>query len=213
MPSKLNSEFNYRTQVIGETVWAKIKTLKEFLEGRVSTAALREISVLRLKAKHSELAYLKKTSALEHIILTFEAELLEIASMQATQDAAFDLNDQEIVILKSLLKEYYELAEPTRIDGYTDDMMFEINAANEFTAMIGKEIYAEILACGSPSPAKLRNAMSNTHTWNALKIAGFIPPEALLLEANVDPLKIELKPMDKTLDCIKQPTILNLTMK
>jgi len=47
--------------------------------------------------------------------------------------------------------------------------MFEANAANEFTAMIGKDIYAEILANGRPSPAKLRNAMSNPKTWNTLK--------------------------------------------
>jgi hypothetical protein len=34
MPSKLNSEFNYRYLVNGETPWEKIKILKGFLEGR-----------------------------------------------------------------------------------------------------------------------------------------------------------------------------------
>ena len=36
--SKLNSEFNYRYQVIGETVWAKIQTLHGFLDGRLRAA-------------------------------------------------------------------------------------------------------------------------------------------------------------------------------
>ena len=42
MAVKLNSEFNYRYQVIGETPWEKIKTLKGFLEGRVRAAHIRE---------------------------------------------------------------------------------------------------------------------------------------------------------------------------
>ena len=45
MPAKLNTEFNYRYQVIGDTVWEKIKTLKGFLEGRVRAVALEEVEV------------------------------------------------------------------------------------------------------------------------------------------------------------------------
>ena len=71
--------------------------------------------------------------------------------------------------------------------------MFEANAANEFTVMIGKEIQAEIVATGRPSPAKLRNAMSNPYTFHALQQVGFIPKEMILLEGNADPMKIELR--------------------
>jgi hypothetical protein len=62
--------------------------------------------------------------------------------------------------------------------------MFEANAANEFTASIWKEIYAEILANGRPSPAKIRNAMSNPMTWNTLKSIWLIPEESPMLEYN-----------------------------
>ena len=72
--------------------------------------------------------------------------------------------------------------------------MFEANAANEFTVSIGKEIQAELIANGRPSPAKIRNAMSNPYTWNALKEIGMIPKESKLLTGNINPtLKIELK--------------------
>jgi hypothetical protein len=71
--------------------------------------------------------------------------------------------------------------------------MFEVNAANEFTAMIGKEIYAEMVANGRPSPAKVRNAMSNPYTLTALKQAGLLPSEMQFIEGSVDPQKIELK--------------------
>ena len=44
MASSLNSEFNYRYQVIGDTIWEKIKTLKGFLEGRVRAKAYPPMS-------------------------------------------------------------------------------------------------------------------------------------------------------------------------
>ena len=102
---------------------------------------------------------------------------------------AYKLNKEEIKTLKKLLKELYVIAEPTRIKGYTDEEMFEANAANEFTVTIGREIQAEMIANGRPSPAKLRNAMSNPHTWSALKEVGLIPKDTKLLNGNVDPMK------------------------
>lgn len=192
MPSKLNSEFNYRYQVIGETVWEKIKTLKGFIEGRERAAALEEVSDIKFEARKAKLEYLKETGAPRYEILELEAEILEVTSHRKTQEEAFELNRQELEILNRLLAEFYEIAEPTRIPGYTDEQMFEANAANEFTAMIGKEIYAEIIANGRPSPAKIRNAMSNPITWNALKQIGLIPQENALLKASDDPLCIEL---------------------
>ena len=51
-----------------------------------------------------------------------------------------------------------------------------------------------MIANGRPSAAKLRNAMSNPHTWNALKGVGLIPKGTKILQGNINPqLKIELK--------------------
>ena len=198
MASKLNSEFNYRYQVNGETVWEKIKILKGFLEGRIRAAVLEEVSELKYQAKLAELQNLKDINALPHVILNMRAEILEWESGFPAQVEAFELNRQEIKMLQNLLAECFVIAEPTRMkheDGtpYSDEEMFEANAANEFTVMIGKEIQAEIVATGRPSPAKLRNAMSNPHTFHALQQVGFIPKEMILLEGNADPMKIELR--------------------
>ena len=198
MSSKLNSEFNYRYQVIGETPWEKIYQLQNFLEGRVRAAALEEVSEMKYKAKLMELQSLKDNNALPHVILTLQAEIIELESFLPSQKESFDLNRDEIRVLKKLLDELFVIVEPTRMrheDGtpYTNAEMFEANAANEFTVMIGKEIQAEIIANGRPSPAKLRNAMSNPHTFHALQKIGLVPPEAILLEGNPDPLQIELR--------------------
>jgi len=195
MASKFNSEFNYRYQVIGDTPWEKIKTLQGFLEGRVRAAALEEVGDLKNQAKVSKLKHLQNGgNGLEHEILELKAEILESQSHEATAKEAFQLNTKEIEILKGLLDELYVIAEPTRIAGYSDEEMWEANQANEFTVSIGREIQAEMIANGRPSPAKLKNAMSNPHTWNALKKIGLVPKETKILMGNTDPmLKIELK--------------------
>ena len=194
MASKLNTEFNYRYQVIGNTAWEKIKTLKGFLEGRVRAAALEEVGNLKDQAKVAKLKHLQNGgNGLEHEILELKAEILEGKSHLPAAKEAFELNKKEIEILKKLLKELFIIAEPTRIKGYSDEEMYEANAANEFTVNIGREIQAEMIANGRPSPAKLRNAMSNPHTWNALKGVGLIPKDTKILKGNINPtLKIEL---------------------
>ena len=211
MSSRLNSEFNYRYQVIGDTPWEKIKQLQNFLEGRVRAAALEEVAELKHRAKIIEIESLKKNGALPHLIMNAQAELIELESFLPAQNESFKINKKEIAVLKKLLAELFEIAEPTRLkheDGtpYTDDEMFEANAANEFTVMIAKEIQAEIIANGRPSPAKLKNAMSNPHTFHALQKIGFIPKEAVLLEGNADPLQIELRPSPSMIPLTNEET-------
>ena len=194
MASKLNTEFNYRYQVIGCTPWEKIKTLHGFLVGRVRAAVLEEVSQLKYKAQLAKLKRLESEAGLEEDILKLKAEIMETESHQQTAYEAYRLNEAEIEILNKLLKELYVIAEPTRIEGYTDEQMYEANAANEFTVDMGREIQAEMIANGRPSPARIRNAMSNPHTWNALKQIGLIPKQTKILEGNINPqLKIELK--------------------
>lgn len=191
MPSKLNSEFNYRYQVMGETPWEKLKILRGFLEGRLRAVALEEVSRLKMEAKRSELAHMEEIGALRHVILNLRAEIMEADSVSECMVEAYKLNHEEVATLRRLIEEILIIAEPTRIAGYTDEQMYEANAANEFTVMIAKEIHAEIIANGRPSPAKVRNAMSNPHTWAALKSAGLIPVDAPILIGGA-PSKIEL---------------------
>lgn len=190
MASKLNTEFNYRYQVIGETIREKIKTLKGFLVWRYRAKDLEKINNLKTEAKKEQVKYIRKYEPeKEYKAMELEAEIMEIESTKQDAYEAYRLNEEEIKTLEKLLKEAYEIAEPTRLkhkdwSPYSDEEMFEANAANEFTAMIGKDIYAEILANGRPSPAKLRNAMSNPKTWNTLKSLWLIPDESKMLGYN-----------------------------
>jgi hypothetical protein len=197
MASKFNSEFNYRYQVIGHTPWEKIKTLRGFLEGRVRAAVLEDVGTLKDQAKIAKLKRLESEGGLEEDILTLKAEIMEAESHLPVSKEAFELNRKEIEILNKLLEELYVIAEPTRIPGYSDEEMWEANQANEFTVNIAKEIQAEMIANGRPSAAKIGNAMSNPHTWNALKKIGLVPQETKILVGNTDPmLKIALKEVE-----------------
>jgi hypothetical protein len=105
MPAKLNTEFNYRFQVEGNTPWEKIKQLQNFLEGRKEAAALEKVSDIKQKSKIAKLEYLKKTNAEEYLILELEAELLEIEASDIRVSNVYDLNRQEILIIEKILKD------------------------------------------------------------------------------------------------------------
>jgi hypothetical protein len=206
--AKLNTEFNYRYQIIGETVWEKIKTLYGFLDGRQKAAAMEAVSELRRKAKLAELEHLKSIEALPHVIMEIEAEIMEGEAFVAESKRNYELNREEIKIIEKLLKECYEIAEPTRLkhkDGtpYSDEEMFEVNAANEFTTVIAREIHAEVIANGRPSAAKIKNAMSNPLTWTALKNIGLIPKDTPLIASNVDPTIVQLQLKDDPVEAIE----------
>jgi hypothetical protein len=217
--AKLNSEFNYRYQVIGETLWAKIQTLHGFLDGRKRAAVLEQVADLKQKAKYLELEHLKSSSALPHVILELEADIIEMESFFDEQKRNFELNKQEIKILERYLAECYELAEPTRLthsDGtkYSDEEMFEVNAANEFTLVLAREMQAEIISGGRPSAAKIKNAMSNPITWQALKNVGVIPADTLLIAGSIDPTNIQLTATDDSILALEhKQTMQSITKK
>ena len=188
MPSKFNTEFNYKYQVMGCTPWERIKILKGFLEGRIRAVALEECSHLQHNSLVAEMAYLKTTGAPEHEQMRLQAKIVESVSHMVIVDEAYELNRQEIEILNRLLAECYEMAEPTRIEGYTDEEMFEVNASHEFAVTTMREMQSEIIANGRPNPATVLHAMNNPHVLTAVLQSGLLPADAIPLLTGNAPL-------------------------
>jgi hypothetical protein len=188
MPQKLNTEFNYRYQTLGDTPWAKIQNLKGFLEGRVRAVALETVTHLKHDAKVAELEHLKETKAPLHEILLKQAEMVEAESHMIVVDEAYELNRQEIKILNKVLAELYVIAEPTRIAGYSDEEMFEANAAAEFTANTLRAMQSEIVANGRPFPATVLHVMSNPDTLLAAVNSGLFPADVVKLMLTTPPV-------------------------
>ena len=181
MPSKFNTEFNYKYQVMGCTPWERIKILKGFLEGRERAIALEECAHLQHDSLVAEMAYLKTTGAPEHEQMRLQAKIVESASHMVITDEAYELNRQEIEILNRLIAECYEMAEPTRIEGYSDEDMFEVNASHEFAVLTMREMQSEIIANGRPTPATVLHAMNNPHVLSAVLQSGLLPATAIPL--------------------------------
>ena len=188
MPERFNSEFNYKYQVMGCTPWEKIKTLKSFLEGRVRAATGEEISRLSHDVLLAEMEHLKANDAPEHEKIKKRIEILESESHRVILDEAFELNCKEIENLNKLLAECYEMAEPTRIEGYSDEEMYEVNAAHEFAVTTMREMQSEIVANGRPTPATVLHAMNNPHVLSAVLQSVLLPAEAIPLLTGNAPL-------------------------
>tara|TARA_R100001530_G_scaffold130830_1_gene102025 strand:- start:4191 stop:4874 length:684 start_codon:yes stop_codon:yes gene_type:complete len=173
---------------MGNTPWAKIKILRGFLEGRERAVGLEEVAHLTHNALLAELAYLKTTGAPEHEQMRLQAKILESESNMMIVDEAYELNRKEIDILNKLLAECYVIAEPTRIEGYSDEEMFEANEANEFTVRTLREMQSEIISQGRPTPSTILHAMDNPVTLTASIQAGLLPIEAIPLLTSNPPL-------------------------
>jgi hypothetical protein len=61
---------------------------------------------------------------------------------------------------------------------------------------MAREMQAEIIANGRPSAARIKNAMSNPVTWEALKQIGIIEPNTKYIAGSVDPTAVQLVPVD-----------------
>ena len=192
MASKYNSEFNYRFLVEGETIWAKIKTLQGFLEGRIRAKGLEEIGKLKLEAKREEYENADKTKAPSWTVKKLKVELMEAENWVASETDGFRKNDTEIEILEKLLTEAYEIAEPTRINGFSDEEMWEANQANEYTLKVAKDMQSEVIANGRLSAMTVRQAMSAPETWEAVKQIGLVSDDCHLITGSNDPEKLTL---------------------
>jgi len=188
MPSKFNSEFNYRFQVMGNTPWAKIKILRGFIEGRERTVGLEEAAHLTHAALLAELTYLKTNGAPEHEQMRLQAKIIESESSMMILDEAYEMNRTEIEILNKLLAECYVMAEPTRIEGFSDEEMFEANESHEFAVLTMREMQSEIVANGRPSASTVLHAMNNPHVLTAVLQSGLLPAEAIPLLTGNAPL-------------------------
>jgi hypothetical protein len=74
-----------------------------------------------------------------------EAEIVEIESVQEDQAHAFALNKREIEVIQNILAELYAEVEPTRLPGYTDDQMFELNAGIDFAVIFSVKYSLKLL--------------------------------------------------------------------
>jgi hypothetical protein len=148
--ARVNHNVNYIYDVDGETVWEKLRVIRGFLQDR---ELAYEVAKLNLK----------------------EATKLNIDSKEYMQSVIFkpqtDQNIQDCVNEIKFLKEFESYlsaeAEKTRIDGKTDDEMYEINYFHEMEVRLVRKAQAQVVSNGRITEELMLRLMKNK---NALRI-------------------------------------------
>jgi hypothetical protein len=147
MASRVNSNFAYINLINGETVWERLRIVRNFLEDRMVAKKMQsaqEKKRLVILAKIEEAV--KKSD-----ILAAEIELEEYDAQAEQQKDGYKKLDEEIEFLIRYEAELASIAEQSRIEGKTDDEMYQINMVNEVILRnlrkIETERVASIIGC------------------------------------------------------------------
>lgn len=127
MASRVNSDFAYINLINGETVWERLRIVRNFIEDRKAAKAIKPASELKRQAIQAKIGEATKTSDR----LFAEAELIEFDAMQATQDDGYVKLEDELKFLLEYEAQLAQAADQVRIEGKTDDEMYQLNMPYE----------------------------------------------------------------------------------
>lgn len=142
--SRVNHNAQYIYDFEGETVWEKLRGIRNQLEER-------KIALEIAKLNHQESENQDKNS------LEYKKYLI---NKQRTENIIQDCVN-EIVFLEEFEAALTIEAEKTRIPGKTDDEMYEINFFDELKLRLVKSAQAQILSCGRLNEDTAKRILKN----------------------------------------------------
>jgi hypothetical protein len=142
MASQVNSQFAYINLINGETVWERLRIVRNFIEDRKIAKKLQITQELKHQA---HLAKVQEATR-ESERLFAQAELEEFEAHQEQQTDGYKKLDDEIVFLIKYESKLAIAAEQSRIDGKTDDEMYQLNMGTEVYLRNIKKIETEQVA-------------------------------------------------------------------
>ena len=161
-----NHNAAYLTVVDGITVWERLRVIRNFLTDRRTALKLAEMS----QRKNSE-----KLSDPE--VDKWEKEEIEIYQEQSEQ--LIKEAKAEIGFLEKLEAELAREAEKTRVDGKSDDEMYEINYFEELVQIQLLEVQSEMMAVGHISPNTMKTLIKNPYTMERVVELGILNEQIL----------------------------------
>lgn len=176
MASQVNSQFAYINLINGETVWERLRIVRNFIEDRKIAKKLQTTQDKKRLGFLAKIAEAKTES--ERIFA--EVELEEFDAHQEQQEDGYRKLDAELEFLLRYEIELALIAEQSRVLGKTDDEMYQINMGTEVVMRnmrkIETERVATMLGCSlataeeSMRVPEMRQRMINTATALALPI-------------------------------------------
>jgi hypothetical protein len=142
MASQVNSQFAYINLINGETIWERLRIVRNFIEDRTIAKKLQTTQYLKYKAYLAKV----KEATKESDRLFAQAELEEFEAHKEQQYDGYKKLDDEIAFLIKYEAELAIVAEQSRIDGKTDDEMYQLNMGTEVYLRNLKKIETEQVA-------------------------------------------------------------------
>lgn len=164
--SQLNRNVNYLHTVDGNTVWERLRVIRNFIADRKLAVNVSELNLEKTKAKIAHYGANKDTYSID---ATYE--LQELLLFEPQQKGNLADAERELVFLGELEKTLTREAEATRVTGKTDEEMYEINYYEELIQIHLLEVTSQLLAVGALSPEMMRTLIRNKPSLDrAIKI-------------------------------------------
>lgn len=142
MASQVNSQFAYINLINGETVWERLRIVRNFIEDR---KIAKKLQTTQKKKRSGFLAKIAEATK-ESDKLFAEVELEEFDAHAEQQEDGYKKLDDELEFLLKYEAELALIAEQSRVKGKTDDEMYQINMGTEVVMRNMRKIQTERVA-------------------------------------------------------------------
>lgn len=142
MASQTNSQFAYLNLINGETVWERLRIVRNFIEERSIAKKLQTAQDLKHRAHQMKVQEATKES--DRLFAQYDLE--EFEAFQEQQADGYKKLDDELAFLVNYEGVLAEAAEATRVLGKTNDEMYQINMETEVYLRNLKKIEVEQVA-------------------------------------------------------------------
>jgi transcription elongation GreA/GreB family factor len=142
MASQVNSQYAYINLINGETVWERLRIVRNFIEDR---KIAKKLQTTQDKKRLGFLAKIDEAKSLSEKIFA-EVELEEFDAHKEQQEDGYKKLDDELAFLLKYESELAKIAEETRVLDKTDDEMYQINMGTEVIMRNMRKIETERVA-------------------------------------------------------------------
>lgn len=185
MASQVNSQFAYINLINGETVWERLRIVRNFIEDR---KIAKKLQTTQDKKRLGFLAKINEaTKDSERIFAEVELEEFDAHKEQSTD--GYKKLDDELEFLLRYEIELALIAEQSRVIGKTDDEMYQINMESEVVMRnmrkIETERVATMLGCSLATAEEAMRVPSLHHRMLNTAMAMTLPEgndKALLIQ-------------------------------
>lgn len=160
--SRMNRNANYVHVVDGETIWERLRVIRNFLIDRRQALQLAKLD-------------LERQDSLDQTSFAYkEAVIMRPQQLELIQEC-----ESEIEFLEKFEARLAQEAEKSRIPGKTDDEMYELNFFEEMRLRLVKEAQAEMFAHGSITAQTMKQLLRHKPALESCVALGFLTENIL----------------------------------